>query len=486
MAVKRKSKRKTKTKTLTRVKPRTKAKAKGSKSKRTDYQRLDRLPDEIYLMIMTKYDLSVQDIENVRKSGLDSRTDLALAKLEHAIIRDNEFGMSSKELIQKDLKPFFTKLPQNLKSIAIFEGSFMIIIKRGTIKSLAKQCPNLESLPFRQTRDYLEYINTVGFKKSNLKEIHLSMFRSNGHDAIFKIIRSSPCLEVLNIRLTPSAITDGLLDVIKERSTLRKLTLAIDFTPNVNSELKISDLITSLPTLQKLVLEPMVKLDSNFILFCLEQNFKTELDLQFSRVEINEIPSPAKASVTSVALRTQSLNELKNFPNLRELKVNLNPNEDIPEILCDIQLMPKVTLKLSGFYYSTSTKKRFTKFMKFNGHRLTFLSVTIVEEVSQFVKLLSKATKLDQVSIEFNSKSYKKLSMNDAKTIYRIAVRKVVQISTNSDTSEKRLKQLFKKASKKISNKKCLILPANEVRRILREPNDEPEDDVAGGQDVQL
>ena len=62
---------------------------------------------------MTTYDFSVNDTENVGKSGLDSQ--LAFAKLEHAIIKADLNTNKLNSLL-------ITKCPKTLKSVAISNG----------------------------------------------------------------------------------------------------------------------------------------------------------------------------------------------------------------------------------------------------------------------------------------------------------------------------------------------------------------------------
>ena len=450
---------------------------KAEKSKPTYGYLFNELPDDLYLLIMTKYGLSVQDIENVGKSGIDSRTELAFDKLEHAIIRNYEFGLSSKEFKAIDLSPFLAKLPKTIKSIVLFEGSFMCRLKPGTIKSFAERCPNVEYLQVFHHDDYLEYINTVGLQHKLKRLSLLTLISREGYDAILEVIRSSQWLEQLAITLKPSAIEKGLLDVIKERSTLKKLRLLIYFTPNFNTRQKLTDMITSLPSLQKLILEPIKNLDSSFILFSVEQNFKTELDLQYSlMIDINEIPMQAKDSVTTIGLRSESLNDFNNFPNLRELNVWLAQNETIPERLCDLQMASKVTVKLTGFEFSSLTKKSFDKFMEVNGHRLKWLKVNIVEEVSQFVKILARASNLDLVKIDFNGESDDTISIDDVKTMYQIPVKNLIRIRSNSDLKRETILRVVIETSHIVSDKKCLISPIMSGNRAPIEVEEENDD----------
>ena len=219
---------------------------------------LDSLHEDLYLKILTTCNLSVGDIDRLRESGRDNRTELALAKQNPAIIRMCDYATNG-EVREEDLPSIYAKLPKNLKSVNIFECiSCRMKMKECEIKLLAKNCPNLEYLPSQYPDHLLLYINTIE-SESKLKKIYFRLFTSSNYDAISRVILSSHRLEALQITLTISAISKGLLDLIKQRLTLRKLFLLIDFTLKTRTIQKLKDLLTSLPLLEKLVLTPWMK-----------------------------------------------------------------------------------------------------------------------------------------------------------------------------------------------------------------------------------
>ena len=90
---------------------------------------LDSLPDEVYLKIMTTYGLSVQDIENVGKSGFDGRTEFAFEKLEHAIIKlYTKLGLHDFKKDNYELILIMTKLPKTLKSVKITKDIHVVTV----------------------------------------------------------------------------------------------------------------------------------------------------------------------------------------------------------------------------------------------------------------------------------------------------------------------------------------------------------------------
>ena len=116
-------------------------------------------------MKTTNY-LTVNDIENSGKSGIDCRTESAFASLQRAVIYDDQYGGSKKffEICQT-----LFKLPPTIKSITIYDdedhGVWM------SAENLAKMFPNLEKLLFYDIDSHFEYIKHLNSGHSKLKNI---------------------------------------------------------------------------------------------------------------------------------------------------------------------------------------------------------------------------------------------------------------------------------------------------------------------------
>jgi len=158
----------------------------------------------------------------------------------------------------------------------------------------------------------------------------------------------------------------------------------------------------------------------------------------------------ARISVTTVTLCRELIDEVHNLPNLRKLIVQLALGDTMPDILCDPQLSPKVTYVTSSFYFSSTTKNSFENFIEVNGHRITILYMRLMENASQLVKILSKATNLRQSEIIFISECKDHFTRKDAEALYRISVRNgSLVIVANSVRRQNLLRQTFQECIKK-------------------------------------
>ena len=212
-------------------------------------------------------------------------------------------------------------------------------------------------------------------------------------------------------------------------------------------------IISSLPSLSKIELSLYPSCtDISLLTFCSEQKFKTELDFEFSDIDINQLDNRTKNMITSI-IDSQLLNS-DNLPSLQKLKLQMNAGENIPKKLCDPQLMPKLAIiEIYGFHFSPITKRRFENFMHVNGHRLKRLDVHIVDEASQLVQIVSKATNLDKLTITFDGEILPTLNDNDAQSLYQMRVKFGIVIRSDRHV----LRQLFQTASEEVIDKKCKI-----------------------------
>ena len=369
-------------------------------------------------------------------------------------------------------------MSQNLKSIKPINGKLPNCIRVNEftmegIRLLAKHCPNLEYSPSAYPDIYLEYINSI----QNQSKVKKWYFRSsNRYDTIANVIRSSPCLEELSVKIRHLYIKRGLINLLKTCCNLKKLVLDFHFAPNNETVQELIEMINSLKSLEKLTLY-LLTVDSTLIKFCLKQNFKTELGFSRSaHIGIEDLDDQAKNLLFCVNLNYTSLSDLNHFSNLkvlRFLRFHLNQYETIPEVLWDANLMPRMKFTILGIYFSSFTKNSFENFIEGNGRRLIGLKVHIVEEASQFINIVSKTTNLFSFAIEFDVESEETLTEDDAMALYRIPVENYIEIYPNSTSRRERFERLFAEAWKKSTPKVGLIFPFDKHRVKQEEVPDE-------------
>ena len=191
-------------------------------------------------------------------------------------------------------------------------------------------------------------------------------------------------------------------------------------------------------------------------------------------IKVDELPIEARPSVVTVNLLSNSLHNLYNLPNLRTLMLELNPGENIPEQLCNPQLMPKLNFIINNFHFSSNTKTTFKNFMEVNGCRVKRLFVFVHKEVSRFVKILAKATNLVLCTINFDTQCKELLDYNDAKILSHMYVACYIVIEANSKARRKNFNKLFGTGSKPVLGETCRIISLEEF---FLEPIDPDEDD---------
>ena len=151
---------------------------------------IDRLPKKVYIKMTNQ--LSVNDIENLRKSTRDSRTTIAFANLEHAVIYQPKLQDPQQD--GEKLDEWLSKLPKSIKTIEVRHRN--IFDRWIDIKKLAQKFPNLIKLPYGLRRQFLEYIKNV----VNSKLEYIYHEGSLQYD-LFESVEASPNLKVLKFSL---------------------------------------------------------------------------------------------------------------------------------------------------------------------------------------------------------------------------------------------------------------------------------------------
>ena len=141
---------------------------------------IDALPEHVY--VKTTNHIALNDIESLKKSKVDGRTQIAFNNVEHAVIYDERFGCHSKDSFFKRMwlkmmestKPdptdaTLSQLSKSLKKLYVF-GDWSL-----RAESIAQDFPNLEKMSeisiYFSLDFYVKYIKNIGHEHSKLKHI---------------------------------------------------------------------------------------------------------------------------------------------------------------------------------------------------------------------------------------------------------------------------------------------------------------------------
>ena len=244
---------------------------------------VESVPDDVYIKF-TNY-LSVNDIETLAENNVDTRTDLAFDKLQHAVIY--ETIDSSYELMNPGFGNRLSSLPSLIKSITIYNNGKLIQLDRifddhfglDGFGNFARKFPNLEKLDVQLTGSVLSYLKNIG-QPSNLKSITIDFHA--GVEIISEILDLSPKLKQLTFAINGYNldIVRQLMNKFEQCTNVEQLIVVLKLRRDFGT-LKIA--IKSFPNLKTLTIDmqELITWESQplneFIHFCGKQSFKTQL-----------------------------------------------------------------------------------------------------------------------------------------------------------------------------------------------------------------
>ena len=427
---------------------------------------IDELPDNVYIKLINY--LSVNDIENLSESGLDSRTNMAFDNLEHAVIYQTEVVKPNAGLIswwrsessdETKLHQWLSKLPKSVKTIEVCHRDHAV--QWMDIEALAKNYPNLEELPSCYDVSLLEYIKNINHSK--LKYILLNNSRFADLIEQQELLRVMPELKILELVACKGFNFEHLSRIRDTCTKLEKMNLRV-YDLNEEEYVQMKKYFRMPSSLKVLLIYNRLGRGHDvafqgFLTFCTKQSYRTQLKIS-DRLSLPDEFCELIIAVDVYRRLCHWTHKLEAMSNLRFVQLICHV-EDI-ELLCDTKLLPTVermNLTLYVTMNSGDSLRLLEKVVQARGHQLCAITIQGIIEFSPLVDAFLNAN-LTLNDFKVVIENYvDMITVDDIERLYQVSVQRLLHLQF-SDTLVigSRVEKLIEKASANVRNKKCSIV----------------------------
>ena len=419
-----------------------------------EFNLINELPNNLYVK-MTSY-LSVNDIENLKRSGIDERTEMAFANLDHAVtylydLIDFEGRFVSEDLMQSvrsSITRQLSKLPSSLKSLKLYglkRLRYKDLFPNGSKDIIAEHFPCLECFHISSDLgDSDTYIDRL--RNNKLKTIRT-------RDATLRALSKSTFLRKLSYRRRLTFENDGLL-----LSTLRQLHVLSFEMMYRGEDGPIRKVLTKLRDSLKIIKindhHPVTDAAflNEFIDFCTTFSFKTILDTHSDRLE--SLKSTNLNLIYSLSM-TDFNEKVKSLPMLEKLSLVYGPETyELFETLAELRTINSQLKKIKlSCYRDVSRFVPLGKFLVTHSNLVHVIKLQIHDNAKVFISILAMVKlRLKRATLFVHDQPTNELYFDDIKSLYSVSVRELFSIYTSSANLT-----VFKEAKPKIIDRKCVI-----------------------------
>ena len=426
--------------------------------------------DHVYVQITNQ--LSVNDIINLNRSGLDDRTRLAFTNLRHVRIMKIKIPLltSSNKSTAKltnhqvdyrminddDFQRIFqiVGLCPSMKTIDIFDVNGRkldrhhgLLIYPEFYQQLGEKCPNLRHLTNLCEMTLSKYL--VGLQNRQCLQTKLTKLSLNlwsiSIDNLCRILSLSPFLESVKLKRLSAAIgkVDQLLVEFVKLDKIQRLSLE-SIGPQLSIYAFVIELVNSIPKLRHLSLKHIHKYSSELSDFALQQFFD-QLSMSTFDVSINfdsrlQHHIQDKSILTGLRLNNGRHplvdTNLQAFVKLRYLSVNFllirqTNQSSILSTLIDKTLLTNLErIKLVNVWCTSQSQKSLHELLHLRGKSIVKLSVIIEIDESILVnKIIDTCQHLDSLELYLNSKvNTNQIGLNELCRLSKSTVDKPIRL----------------------------------------------------------
>ena len=423
-----------------------------------EFNLIHELPDNAYVK-MTGY-LSVNDIENLKKSGIDERTDLAYANIVHVVIYLYDLiGLmgyylteEALRLMRAEVMCLLDKLPSTIKTIKMYgfnDRWYFKLFPNGAKYNFAEKFPYLESFG-NDSDTYL-----VRLKTNKLKTIR-DRYLQFACDATYSALSKSTCLRKLRLDTKPSDSFCQLLSTFKQLEVF-----SFDMIPPGEDgpiRMALIDLRDSLKVIEITDRYPddceHVAFLNEFLDFCTSLPFQTKLHTCSNRLDSLTL---ANTNLIYSIYMTEFNEKVTSLQMLEKLYLPYETETyELFKTLADLRTInPQLKgIELVSYDRNVLNFVPLGRFLMTHSDLVNDIELQVGGNAKVLVSMLAMVElRLKSATLYLHDEPTNDLDFDDIESLYSVSVHELFSIYSYRSNQH----TVFKEAKPKIMDRKCII-----------------------------